>query len=147
MAEELANGLRTIKIKAFERFVAEASSIVGENQKEAEEHASELRIYTDDQINSAKKQIFQIFIVATERRSEREVKALVSEHVSQMNEKFAISLKQSYCDKIAQICKNISSFEERLYGQIREEAETEIQTCMKKMFEYSCEELRQQILV
>lgn len=99
MAEELVNGFGTIKLEALERFVTEANGIVGENSKEAGDHTCELKIYTEDQISSAKKQIFKSFVLAAERTSEREVETLVVEQVSQMNEKFAANLKQSYCDK------------------------------------------------
>ena len=48
MVEELVNGFGTIKREALDRFVTEANGIVGENSKEAGDHASELRIYTED---------------------------------------------------------------------------------------------------
>ena len=58
MAESFVSSLENIKCRALERFCTEANGIVGESSKEAGEHASELRIYTEDQICGAKKQIF-----------------------------------------------------------------------------------------
>ena len=137
MNEELVKGFSTIEREALERFVTEAAGIVGENSKEADDHTGELRIYTEDQISSAKKQIFKSYVLAAERKSERDVESLVVESVSQMNEKFAENFRQSYCDKITQICKSISHFEERLYGQKREESDTEIQSYIRRMFDYT----------
>ena len=48
MVEELVSGFRKIKVDALDRFVTEANGIVGENSKEAGDHTSELRIYTED---------------------------------------------------------------------------------------------------